>query len=127
LNQTLSHKDSEEIGKGINAVSNERLNGYELGFGLGLSPNGSDERLLGRILANGLVEQVRTRWLDRPAAAGLLGLGGLGWAARNVGKAGRLAGFQPKSRFQIRNYFSFSNLFYKLQIKFEFQLLLLAQ
>jgi hypothetical protein len=25
-------------------VSNERLNGYELGFGSGLSPNGSDVR-----------------------------------------------------------------------------------
>jgi hypothetical protein len=95
LNQTLSHEDSEEIGKGINAVSNERLNGYELGFGLGLSPNGSDERLLGRILANGLVERVRTWWPDRPAAAGVLGLDWLCWAAHKVGKAGqaRLTGW----------------------------------
>jgi hypothetical protein len=42
LNRTLFHYDSEEIGKGINAISNERLNGYELGFGSSLSPNGSD-------------------------------------------------------------------------------------
>jgi hypothetical protein len=35
LNQTLSHEDSEEIGKGINAVSNERLNRYDNGFGSG--------------------------------------------------------------------------------------------
>jgi hypothetical protein len=70
-------------------VSNERLNGYELGFGSGLSPNGSDERLLGRILANGLVERVRSRWPDRPVVAGMLGLGWLGWAARKVGKAGQ--------------------------------------
>jgi hypothetical protein len=30
---TLSHEDSEEIGKGINAVSNNRLNEYDNGFG----------------------------------------------------------------------------------------------
>jgi hypothetical protein len=89
LNQTLSREDSKEIRKGINAILNERLNGYELGFGSDLSPNGSDERLLGRILANGLVEQVHTRWLDQPAAAGLLGLSWLGWAARKVGMAGQ--------------------------------------
>jgi hypothetical protein len=41
---------------------NEWLNRYELGFGLGLSPNGSGVRLLGWILANGLVELVRTQW-----------------------------------------------------------------
>jgi hypothetical protein len=35
LNRTLSREDSEEIGKGINTVSNERLNGYDNGFGLG--------------------------------------------------------------------------------------------
>jgi hypothetical protein len=35
LHRTLSHEDSEEIGKGINAVSNDRLNGYDNGFGLG--------------------------------------------------------------------------------------------
>jgi hypothetical protein len=62
---------------------NERLNGYELGFGSGLSPNESDVRLLGRILANGLVERVRTQWSDRPVAAGVLGLGWLDWATRN--------------------------------------------
>jgi hypothetical protein len=35
LHRTLSHEDSEEIGKGINAVLNERLNGYDNGFGSG--------------------------------------------------------------------------------------------
>jgi hypothetical protein len=89
LNRTLSHEDSKEIGKGINAVSNEWHNGYELGFGSGLSPNGSDERLLGQILANGLVERVRTRWPDRPTAARVLGLGWLSWAVHKVGKAGQ--------------------------------------
>jgi hypothetical protein len=86
LNRTLSHEDSKAIKKGINAVSYEQLNEYELGFRSGLSPNGSDERLLGRILANELVVRVRTRWPDRPAAAGLLGLG---WATRKVGKVGQ--------------------------------------
>jgi hypothetical protein len=86
LNRTLSREDSEEIRKGINAVSNEKLNGYELGFGSGLSPNGSVERLLGRILANGLVERVCTRWPDWPVKAGMLGLG---WATRLVRKAGQ--------------------------------------
>jgi hypothetical protein len=89
LNQTLSREDSEEIGKGINAVLNEWLNGYELGFGSGLSPKGSDERLLGQILANGLVERVHTRWPDQPATAGALGLGWLGGAACKVGMAGQ--------------------------------------
>jgi hypothetical protein len=32
LHRTLSQEDSEEIGKGINAVLNERLNGYDNGF-----------------------------------------------------------------------------------------------
>jgi hypothetical protein len=50
----------------------------------GLSPNGSNVRLLGRILANGLVERVHTRWPDQPAAAGMLGLGWLSWAAWNT-------------------------------------------
>jgi hypothetical protein len=65
------------------------------------------------------VERVHTRWPDQPVAAGLLGLGWLGWATHKVGKAGQAgptAGFWPKRRFQIRNSFSFSNLFYKLQI-----------
>jgi hypothetical protein len=35
LHQTLSHKDLEEIGMGINTVSNKRLNGYNNGFGSG--------------------------------------------------------------------------------------------
>jgi hypothetical protein len=34
-------------------VSNEWLNGYELGFGSGLSPNGSDTALSGRTRVNG--------------------------------------------------------------------------
>jgi hypothetical protein len=65
---------------------NKRLNGYELGFESGLSPNELDVGLLGWILANGLVERVRTRQPDRPTAAGVLGLG---WAARTVCKAGQ--------------------------------------
>jgi hypothetical protein len=94
LNRTLSREDSEEIRKGINTVLNERLNGYELGFGPGLSPNGLDERLLGQILVNGLVERVHTWWSDRTAAAGpcgrlLVRLGLVGWATRKVGKAGQ--------------------------------------
>jgi hypothetical protein len=64
-------------------VLNKRLIGYELRFELGLSPNGSDVRLLGRILANGLVERVRTRCPNRPTAAGVPGLGWLAWATRN--------------------------------------------
>jgi hypothetical protein len=41
----------------------------------------------------------------------------LGHAGRARGKAGWAAPMiQPKSRIQIRNSFSFSNLFYKLQI-----------
>jgi hypothetical protein len=35
LHRTLSRKDSEEIRKGIKAVSYERLNGYDNGFGSG--------------------------------------------------------------------------------------------
>jgi hypothetical protein len=66
---------------------NEWLNGYELGFGSGLSPNGSDVCLLGRIVANGLVEQVRTRWPDRPTEAGALGLGWAGSKAESAGLA----------------------------------------
>jgi hypothetical protein len=36
-----------------------------------------------------LVEQVQIRWSDRPAEAGMLGLGWLSWATRKVGKAGQ--------------------------------------
>jgi hypothetical protein len=36
-----------------------------------------------------LVERVRTQWPDRPATAGMLGLGWLGWATHKVGKAGQ--------------------------------------
>jgi hypothetical protein len=35
LHRTLSHEDSEEIEKGINTVSNDRLNGYDNLFGSG--------------------------------------------------------------------------------------------
>jgi hypothetical protein len=35
LHQTLYREDSEEIRKGINTVSNDRLNGYDNGFGSG--------------------------------------------------------------------------------------------
>jgi hypothetical protein len=35
LHQTLSHADSEEISKGINVVSNDRLNVFDNGFGSG--------------------------------------------------------------------------------------------
>jgi hypothetical protein len=128
LNRTLSREDSEEIRKGINTVLNERLNGYELGFGPGLSPNGSDERLLGQILVNGLVERLRTRWPDWPAAGPATGprgrllvrLGLAGWAARKVGKAGQagptgwISAQEPISNRKF--FFFFSNLFYKLQI-----------
>jgi hypothetical protein len=36
LHRTLSREDSEEIGKGINAVLNDRLNRFDNGFGSGL-------------------------------------------------------------------------------------------
>jgi hypothetical protein len=40
-------------------------------------------RLLGRILANGLVKRVHTRRPDRPATVGALGLGwAVNWATR---------------------------------------------
>jgi hypothetical protein len=35
LHRTLSHEDSEEIGKGINAVSIDQFNRYDNGFGSG--------------------------------------------------------------------------------------------
>jgi hypothetical protein len=53
--------------------------GYELGFGLGLNPNGSEARLLGWIPPNGLVERVHTQWPDRSTVAGALDLGWAGW------------------------------------------------
>jgi hypothetical protein len=100
-------------------VSKERLNRYELGFGSGLSPNRSYEHLLGQILANG--------WWSGFAPGGQIGprqqacwasAGSAGPCARWARQArlGRLAGFRPKSRFQIRISFSFSILFYKIQI-----------
>jgi hypothetical protein len=52
------------------------LTGMNLDSGR-FSPNGSDVRLLGRILANGLVERVHTQRPDRPTVASVLGLG---WA-----------------------------------------------
>jgi hypothetical protein len=110
LNRTLSHEDLEEIGKEINVVSNERLNGYELGFGSGLSPNGSGERLLGQILANGLVERAHTWRPDRPMVAGMLGLSWLGWATRKVGKAGQVGPtrwISAQEPFSNKNFFLF--------------------
>jgi hypothetical protein len=49
--------------------------------------------LLGRILANGLVERVRTRRPDRPAAVGTLGLSwAVNWATQPAaGPPGGLA------------------------------------
>jgi hypothetical protein len=56
------------------------------------------------------------------------GAGWLGRAGRACGEAGWAEPrIRPKSRIQIRKHFSFSKLFYKLQINFEFQRLLLAQ
>jgi hypothetical protein len=49
LHQTLSREDSEEIEKGINVVSNDRLNGFDNGFGSGQSPIGSDPALSGQV------------------------------------------------------------------------------
>jgi hypothetical protein len=110
---------------GINSILNERLNGYELRFGSGLSPNRSEVHLLGGILANGLVEWVCTRRPDWPVAAGALGLG---WLA--TGPRGRLlvrlgawpagpsrwAGWvSAHCRIGIRNSFSFFQIFYNLQ------------
>jgi hypothetical protein len=45
---------------------------------------------------------------------GLLGRGGLARRRKKRKKGNGPAGFQPKSQFQIRIFFSFSNLFYKL-------------
>jgi hypothetical protein len=55
------------------------------------------------------------------------GTGRLVRAGRARDEAGWAAPNSARSRFPIKNFFSFSNLFYKLQIKFEFQRLLLAQ
>jgi hypothetical protein len=58
----------------------------------------------------------------------------LGCGTGRLGRAGRARGdadwavpwIRPKCRCLNKKFFSFSNLFYKLQIKFEFQRLLLA-
>jgi hypothetical protein len=103
--------------KEINSVLNERLNGYELGFTSGLSPNGSDVCLLGWILANGLVERIRTWRPDWPAVAGVLGLGWVARKQRNGREKEKLV--RPGSasswvsahcQIGIRKSFSFSNL-----------------
>jgi hypothetical protein len=73
---------------------NERLNGYELRFGLGLSPNGSDPRLTGRIQPERRVRPIG--WLGR--ATSLLGCLGHAWRGRGGGEAGqpgRRLGFGP--------------------------------
>jgi hypothetical protein len=76
---------------------NEWLKGYELRFGSGLNPNGSDARLLGRIPANGLVEWVCTQRPDRSTADGALGLGWAGRGEGEAGKVGPVASFWPKA------------------------------
>jgi hypothetical protein len=67
----------------------------------GLNPNGSDVRLLGRILANRLVEQVCTWRPDRSVAAGALGLSWAGnwatWGEGEAGQVGPVARFRPKA------------------------------
>jgi hypothetical protein len=80
---------------------NERLNGDELGFELGLNPNGSDAHLLGQIPTNRLEERVHTRWPDRSAVAGALGLSwASNWVVRGADEAGQvgpMAGFHLKA------------------------------
>jgi hypothetical protein len=107
LNQTLSHEDSEEIGKGINVVSNERLNEYELGFGSGLSPNGSDVRYRVGLSLMGRIQLRYAVHAHEP----------LGCIAGRLGRAhaGRLSQIQPNKLGKIVTPFSFSNLFYKFQ------------
>jgi hypothetical protein len=51
LHRTLSREDSEEIRKGINAVLNDRLNGYDNGFGFGSSMQCAPVNPLGRVCA----------------------------------------------------------------------------
>jgi hypothetical protein len=59
----------------------------------------------------------------------------LGRGAGRLGRAGRVCGeddwaalwIRPKCLFLKNKFFSFSNLFYKLQVKFDFQRLLLTQ
>jgi hypothetical protein len=65
------------------------------------------------------VERVRTRRPDRLAAAGVLGLGWLSLAARKVGNSGqaRPTGWiMAQQPMPNKKFFSFLNLFYKLQI-----------
>jgi hypothetical protein len=108
-------------------ILNEWLNGYELGFGSGLSPNRSNVRLLRQILANGLVERVHTQWPDRPTAAGALGLDWGGSKAESaaprenremgakkeklVGPGSASSWVSAHCQIGIRKSFSFSNLF----------------
>jgi hypothetical protein len=107
LHPTPSHEDSEENGKGINAVLNERLNGYDNGFGLisyrvGFGAIGSDlDPLCGA--------RPRVRWAVAPTD----------WATQAVrvrrGRLGRAVDSAQKPIFNNKS-FSFSNLFYKLSI-----------
>jgi hypothetical protein len=76
-------------------------------------------RLLGQILANGLVERVHTRRPDRPAAAGTLGLGRLGWAARRVGKAGQAG---PTGWISAQESISNKKLFFFFKSVYELQI-----
>jgi hypothetical protein len=100
-------------------VSNEWLNGYELGFGSGLSPNGSDTALSGRTRVNGSDSDSASlrgacprttmpwRWTAGPRRS--CACGEAGWATPKI---------RPQSRIQIRKHFSFSDMFYKLPINF---------
>jgi hypothetical protein len=108
LHRTLSHKDSEQIRKGINAVMNDRLNGFDYGFGLGQSPIGSDLALSGWVWIRYAVrarESAGPR--HRPAGPRTpRARGEAGWAVSN----------SARSQFPINKFFFFLNLFYKLQI-----------
>jgi hypothetical protein len=71
---------------------------------------------LGRVnLLSGQIQHYRVNLLGH--GAGRLGRAG---HARVVMPA-QLRRIRPEADFQLRNYFSFSNMFCKLQIKFEFQ------
>jgi hypothetical protein len=76
---------------------NEWFNGYELGFGSGLCPNGSDPRLSGQIQP-----ERRVRPIGRLGhAAGLLGRLGRALRWRESRPAGPTGGFRP-TRLEIK-------------------------
>jgi hypothetical protein len=100
MHRTLSHEDSEEIGKGINAILNKRLKRYDNGR------SGRVNLLLGQIqcyrvrssaigsdldLLHGA--RLRVHWAAAPA----------GWATqavRAVRSAGPRRGFGPNADFK---------------------------